>query len=58
MSELVDITLKGYRCRRCGHQWVPRRIFGEIREPRVCPRCRSPYWNRDKERITTPAPHG
>ena len=35
------ITLKGYHCERCEHQWVPRKttLF-----PKVCPKCKSPYW--------------
>lgn len=37
----VRIALLGYRCERCDHEWVPR---GE-KEPRVCPKCKSPYWD-------------
>ena len=40
----VRISLLGYRCERCHHEWVPR---GE-REPLVCPKCKSPYWSRPK----------
>jgi DNA-directed RNA polymerase subunit RPC12/RpoP len=47
----VPITVMGYRCDRCEHEWIPR---GDVEsEPRVCPRCKSPYWN--KPRRTTPA---
>jgi hypothetical protein len=38
---MAEITLKGYQCERCGHKWVPR----EEEYPRVCPRCKSPYWD-------------
>ncbi len=38
----VAITLMGYRCLRCRHEWVPR---NNTNEPRVCPKCKSPYWN-------------
>jgi hypothetical protein len=39
----VEIKVCGYVCERCRHEWVPR---GEdSREPRVCPKCKSPYWN-------------
>lgn len=41
----VPITVMGHRCERCTHQWIPK---GE-REPTVCPRCKSPYWNRPKK---------
>jgi len=40
------ITVYRYTCERCDHVWIPR----EIREdPRVCPKCKSPYWNRPRK---------
>jgi hypothetical protein len=43
----VPITVMGYRCERCGHEWIPR---GDISDdPRVCPKCKSPYWNRPRK---------
>jgi DNA-directed RNA polymerase subunit RPC12/RpoP len=42
----VPITVMGYRCDRCGHEWVPRDFE---QEPRVCPKCKSPYWNRPRK---------
>ena len=43
----VPITVMGFRCDRCEHEWVPRgEANGE--EPRVCPKCKSPYWNRPR----------
>ena len=41
----VPITVIGYRCDRCGHEWVPR-DFSNL--PKVCPKCKSPYWNVPK----------
>jgi len=32
-------------CERCGHVWDTR-----LRDPRVCPKCHSPYWNRPRTR--------
>jgi predicted Zn-dependent protease len=32
----------GFRCDRCAHEWIPRDLETE---PRVCPKCKSPYWN-------------
>ena len=42
----VKLTVWGWRCERCGHEWIPR----EEAEPRVCPKCKSPYWNRPRQR--------
>jgi predicted Zn-ribbon and HTH transcriptional regulator len=38
------VMLKGCRC-RCGHQWLPR---DPSEKPRVCPKCKSPNWDRPK----------
>ena len=45
----VPITVMGFRCDRCGHEWIPRNIEDE---PRVCPnpKCHSPYWNAPGKR--------
>lgn len=48
---MAEITIKGYKCERCGHEWVSRQPdTGAIVAPLVCPKCKSPYWNRPKER--------
>ncbi len=44
MMAKVPITVIGFRCDRCGHEWIPRSGVGD--EPRVCPKCHSPWWNR------------
>lgn len=41
---LVPITVMGFRCERCAHEWIPR--GGVEDQPRVCPKCRSPWWDR------------
>jgi hypothetical protein len=33
-------------CERCEHWWVPRDVS---REPKVCPKCKSPYWNTPRQ---------
>jgi predicted Zn-ribbon and HTH transcriptional regulator len=37
------VPLPGCRC-RCGHEWLPR----DSEKPRVCPKCKSPNWDRPK----------
>lgn len=32
-------------CLRCGHIWFP----NSEKEPKVCPKCKSPYWNMPKK---------
>lgn len=45
MPEKIGVvTLRGCRC-RCGHTWRPR---GSAK-PRVCPKCKSPNWDRPKK---------
>lgn len=41
------IQLWGYRCQRCGHEWVPR---DKTQKPRVCPKCKNPYWDRPRRK--------
>jgi DNA-directed RNA polymerase subunit RPC12/RpoP len=36
-------TMTVYVCERCEHDWVPRDAEAEL--PKVCPKCKSPYWN-------------
>lgn len=52
---MPKVQLWGYRCERCGHEWLPR----QEGEPRVCPKCKSPYWNRPrKDAHKEPEPSG
>jgi len=46
-TQMVEIKLKGFRCERCSHEWIPKNMN---KEPKVCPKCKSPYWNT-KRRI-------
>lgn len=37
--------LPRYKCKRCGHSWIPRLdVF-----PSMCPRCKSRLWDREKK---------
>lgn len=40
------VPLLACRC-RCGHEWLPR----NDEKPRVCPKCKSPNWDRPKRPI-------
>ena len=44
----VPITVMGFRCDRCAHEWVPRP--SAIEEPRVCPLCHSALWNQPENK--------
>jgi len=41
----TKMTNKEVTCKRCGSSWTPRKKVSEIV---ICPRCRSPYWNKPK----------
>lgn len=45
------IRLKQLQCKRCGygtgdHPWIPR-----VEDPKVCPNCKSPYWNVPRKAV-------
>lgn len=42
----MKVDIKGYRCFRCGHEWLPR-----ADNPKVCPMCKSPWWNVQRYKI-------
>jgi len=46
----VPITVMGWKCERCGYEWIPRNPNSE---PEVCAKCKSPYWNRPRRSMTT-----
>ena len=39
-----DIEVPFLECKRCKHRWIPR----VPRTPKVCPKCNSPYWDKDR----------
>ncbi len=45
MAEIM-LKIKGYRCERCKHEWVPRKQ----ETPTICPECKSPYWNKPRKK--------
>ena len=42
---MTTVKLTKLECKRCGHIWIPR--TPEL--PLVCPKCKSPYWNRERK---------
>ena len=44
------MTLIKVVCLRCNHNWIPR-----VEEVKWCPKCKSPYWN--KQKIKNSGPH-
>jgi len=45
---LIDLKKKGYKCIRCGHEWIPRKKNGK---PQTCPKCRTTYWDKERKVI-------
>ena len=43
----VPITVMGYHCERCTHEWIPK---SQKKEPSVCPKCKSPYWDKPRRK--------
>jgi len=43
----VKITKDGFKCERCSHKWIP---YDINKKPRVCPKCKSPYWDISKKK--------
>ena len=42
-----NILIKGNKCYRCSHEWTQR----EEDKPRICPKCKSPYWDKPKTKF-------
>ena len=46
VAAMPKVQIWGYRCERCSHEWVPR---DKAQDPKVCPFCKSPYWDRPRQ---------
>jgi DNA-directed RNA polymerase subunit RPC12/RpoP len=62
MAEIM-IKVPGYRCERCGHEWVARASRnappdkkGETSRPRLCPSCKSAWWDVPPKGAAAEAP--
>lgn len=45
------VMLEDYKCELCGHTWIPRSKIDE--NPTICPKCKSPYWDKPRKVNTT-----
>lgn len=46
------VEVQQLTCMRCGYSWYPRVISGRVEIPDTCANkeCRSPYWNKPRQR--------
>jgi len=51
---MPKVQLWGFRCERCGHEWLPRDLE---QQPQVCPKCKSPYWDHPRKDRVRPEHH-
>jgi len=42
---IMSVTMKKCICERCGHEWITR----NLKKPKVCPKCKSPYWDTPRK---------
>ena len=43
---MAKVQVWAWKCERCEHVWMPRE---EGVAPKVCPKCKSPYWDRPRK---------
>jgi predicted Zn-ribbon and HTH transcriptional regulator len=46
----ANVNLIGNRCYRCNHEWLS---YDKNNIPKVCPSCKSPYWDRPRTKPLT-----
>jgi DNA-directed RNA polymerase subunit RPC12/RpoP len=49
------IQVRAFKCERCGQIWTSRNTKDkpedpEKYQPKVCPKCKSPYWNTPRKK--------
>ncbi len=48
---IIKVVQTILECLRCGHKWTPRGKKNDRAstvEVRICPHCKSPYWDRPR----------
>lgn len=62
MSHLKKTQFWAFHCERCKHAWIPMGIVAlvsshpdipEVEKPRVCPKCKSPYWDKPRRNTSS-----
>ncbi len=43
----MKITMTELKCKRCGYSWFPK----TRNIPKVCPKCKSAWWNIPRKKI-------
>ena len=43
-GDVMNMKIPTLSCKRCLHTWFPRHV--EL--PVKCPKCQSPYWNKER----------
>ena len=38
----MQLKLQILKCKRCGHEWIPR-----VEDVRMCPKCKSVRWDKE-----------
>ena len=50
---MAIIQIAGFRCERCDKVWAPKSVNqddpSKVEMPVICPKCKSPYWNRPRK---------
>ena len=49
VAKKVEDVRNSYTCKRCGYQWLSKR---ELKEINVCAGCHSPYWNKERAKVS------
>lgn len=53
----ITIEVPGFECERCGHRWIARKCRNRPQStepPRICPGCKSPWWDTPKRAKNPP----
>ncbi len=45
---MAYVMIPGFLCERCSHRWILKQP--NLPEPKVCPKCKSTYWNQPRMR--------